>query len=149
MTATDRQADRLLVADLVGLLNDAEHYSGPGSSSYSRLDYLERRAGLLHRLVDAVGDESSRYLAQDAEDRTEDLRARAEALARECGDPWPARSTDSGDTNGSAPPIGHAGVDQATTVPPHFRRREEIAAPTPTPAPHPPDQRTLPPAHTW
>lgn len=80
----------MLVAEMVGLLNDAEHYSGPGSTPDSRLDYLERRAALLHRLVDATGDESSRYLAQDAEDRAEDVRARSEALARECGDPPPA-----------------------------------------------------------
>lgn len=90
MTAAEPQADRLLVADLVGLLNDAEHYTGPSSSTDSRLDYLERRAALLHRLVDAVGDESSRCLAHDVADRTEDVRARAEALARECGDLWPA-----------------------------------------------------------
>ncbi|MYR39685.1 hypothetical protein GTX14_31610 [Streptomyces sp. SID4944] len=90
MTAVEPETDRLLVAELVGLLNDAEHYNGPGSTSGSRLDYLERRAALLHRLVGAVGEESSRYLAQDAEDRAEDVRAGAEALARECGDPPPA-----------------------------------------------------------
>lgn len=90
MTATAPGTDRMLVAELVGLLNDAEHYSGPGSTPDSRLDYLERRAALLHRLVDATGDESSRYLAQDAEDRAEDVRARSEALAVECGDPPPA-----------------------------------------------------------
>lgn len=90
MTTTGPGTDRLLVADLVGLLGRAEDYNGPGSTPGSRLDYLERRAALLHRLVDAVGDESSRYLAQDAEDRAEDVRARAEALARECGDPPPA-----------------------------------------------------------
>lgn len=70
----------------MGLLNDAEHYNSRRSTTDSRLDYLERRAAQLPRLVDAVGDESSRYLAQDAEDRAEDLRARAEAMARECGD---------------------------------------------------------------
>ncbi|MFF2262121.1 hypothetical protein [Streptomyces albidoflavus] len=80
----------MLVAELVGLMNDAEHYSGPGSTSDGRLGYLERRAALLHRLVDATGDESSRYLAQDAEDRAEDVRTRSEALAHECGDPPPA-----------------------------------------------------------
>ncbi|MEU3726818.1 hypothetical protein [Streptomyces sp. NPDC031705] len=31
-----------------------------------------RRAALLHRLVDVLGDESTRYLAQDTEDRAED-----------------------------------------------------------------------------
>ncbi|MEV5203177.1 hypothetical protein [Streptomyces sp. NPDC053720] len=68
MTAAEPGTDRLLVADLVGLLGRAEDYNGPGSRPGSRLDYLERRAALLHRLVDAVGDESSRYLAQDAQD---------------------------------------------------------------------------------
>ncbi|WEH43999.1 hypothetical protein [Streptomyces sp. AM 2-1-1] len=90
MTIAGPGTDRLLVADLVGLLGDAEHYSGPGSTPGSRLDYLERRAALLHRLVDVVGDESSRYFAQDAEDRAAGVRAGAEALARECGDPPPA-----------------------------------------------------------
>ncbi|WP_329449323.1 glycerol-3-phosphate dehydrogenase/oxidase (plasmid) [Streptomyces sp. NBC_01426] len=90
MTAVEPETDRLLVAELVGLLNDAEHYNSRKSTTDSRLDYLERRTALLHRLVDAVGDESSRYLAQDAEDRAEDLRAMASALARECGYPPPA-----------------------------------------------------------
>ncbi|MFE3150042.1 hypothetical protein ACFXJ6_25850 [Streptomyces sp. NPDC059218] len=52
----------------MGLLDRAKDYNGPGSTPGSRLDYLERRAAQLHRLVDAVGNESSRYLAQDAED---------------------------------------------------------------------------------
>ncbi|OIK28313.1 hypothetical protein [Streptomyces malaysiense] len=90
MSTVEPGTDRLLVAELVGLLNDAEHYDGPGSTPDSRLAYVDRRAALLHRLVDALGDESSRYLAQDAEDRAEDVRAEAEALARECGDPPPA-----------------------------------------------------------
>ncbi|WP_435260606.1 hypothetical protein [Streptomyces sp. 1222.5] len=57
----------MLVAELGGLLNDAEH-DGVGTPD-QRLAYLERRATLLHRLVDATGDESFRYVAQDAEDR--------------------------------------------------------------------------------
>ncbi|GHD52371.1 hypothetical protein [Streptomyces galbus] len=52
---------------MVGLLNDAEHYVW--GTSDQQLAYLERRAKLLHRLVDVTGDEPSRYLAQDAEDR--------------------------------------------------------------------------------
>ncbi|MFD4634816.1 hypothetical protein ACFVYR_35895 [Streptomyces sp. NPDC058284] len=40
--------------------------------------------------MDATGDESSRYLAQDAEDCATAARAGAEALAAECGDPQPA-----------------------------------------------------------
>ncbi|MEV6995648.1 hypothetical protein AB0N87_42080 [Streptomyces sp. NPDC093228] len=61
----------------IGLLNDAEHYAW--GTSDQRLAYLERRAKLLHRLVDATGDESSRYLAQDAEDRAAAARAGAAA----------------------------------------------------------------------
>ncbi|MDX3245401.1 hypothetical protein [Streptomyces sp. ME18-1-4] len=76
------------LAALVGLLGDAEHYAW--GTSDQRLAYPERRAKLLHRLVDATGDESSRYLAQDAEDRDAVARASAEALAAECGDPKPA-----------------------------------------------------------
>lgn len=75
---------------MVGLLNDAEHYTGPGSDDDRCLAYLDRRATLLHRLVDATGGEASRYLAQDAEDRADRARSVAEALARECGDPPPA-----------------------------------------------------------
>ncbi|MCM3809243.1 hypothetical protein ND808_25770 [Streptomyces sp. DR7-3] len=41
----------------------------PSATSDQRLAYLDRRAKLPHRLVDAIGDESSRDLAQDAEDR--------------------------------------------------------------------------------
>ncbi|MGC2998524.1 hypothetical protein ACPF8X_09105 [Streptomyces sp. G35A] len=40
--------------------------------------------------MDATGDESSRYLAQDAEDRAAGARAGAEVLAAEYGDPKPA-----------------------------------------------------------
>ena len=32
MTALEPGTDRLLVAELVGLLNDAEHYNSPGST---------------------------------------------------------------------------------------------------------------------
>ncbi|MFJ4648205.1 hypothetical protein ACIP6Q_32405 [Streptomyces bobili] len=71
--AAEPQADKLLVAEMVGLLNDAEHYADPGSDS--RLAYLDRRAALLHRLVDALGDETSRYLGQDAEDRADRARS--------------------------------------------------------------------------
>jgi hypothetical protein len=78
--------DTLLIAEVVGLLNAAEHYLTAGADA--RLHYLDKRAALLHRLVDATGYESSRYLAQD-EDRAADARAGAEALARECGDPPP------------------------------------------------------------
>lgn len=80
----------MLVAQVVGLLNDAELYTDPSFDVDRQLAYLDRRAALLHRLVDALGDETSRYLAQDAEDRAERARSAAEALARECGDPAPA-----------------------------------------------------------
>ncbi|MFE5913605.1 hypothetical protein ACFQ6B_31595 [Streptomyces wedmorensis] len=43
MTAAELGADRLLVAEMGGLLNDAEHYTGPGSDGDSRLTYLDRR----------------------------------------------------------------------------------------------------------
>ncbi|MEV5645090.1 hypothetical protein AB0L67_33955 [Streptomyces flaveolus] len=52
MTA-EPQADTLLVAELVGLLNDAENHTVADVDG--RLGYLERRAALLHRLVDATG----------------------------------------------------------------------------------------------
>ncbi|MFE4423303.1 hypothetical protein [Streptomyces sp. NPDC056817] len=67
MSSVEPGTDRLLVAELVGLLNDAEHYNGPGSTPDSRLAYVDRRAALLHRLVDALGDESSRYLLEGVE----------------------------------------------------------------------------------
>ncbi|MER6474586.1 hypothetical protein [Streptomyces collinus] len=95
MTAPDaagQAADRFLLAEMVGLLNDAEHYVW--GTSDQRLAYLERRAKLLHRLMDATGNESSRYLAQDAEDRAAAARAGVEALAAECGDPKPAPRQD-------------------------------------------------------
>ncbi|CAL9674430.1 hypothetical protein SUDANB105_07768 [Streptomyces sp. enrichment culture] len=57
MTA-EPQADTLLVAEVVGLLNDPENYAVADVDR--RLGYLERRASLLHRLVDATGDEASR-----------------------------------------------------------------------------------------
>ncbi|MFI7644356.1 hypothetical protein [Nonomuraea sp. NPDC049400] len=47
-------------------------------------------AGVGSGMVDALGDESSRYLAMDAEDRALDVLARAEALAIHWGDHWPA-----------------------------------------------------------
>ncbi|MFF8322919.1 hypothetical protein ACF06V_37925 [Streptomyces bobili] len=84
--ATGQAVDRMLVAELVVLLNDVEHYVV--GTPDERLAYLERRAKLLHRLVDAIGAESSRYLAQDAEDRV--AAAGGEALAAECSDPKPA-----------------------------------------------------------
>ncbi|MEV4182670.1 hypothetical protein AB0J28_14655 [Streptosporangium canum] len=81
------------MAELVSLLNDAEHYAR--ATLDKRLAYLERRAELLHWIVDVTGDESSRYLAQDAEDRADDQRARAAALAKRCGAPPPTPSRSS------------------------------------------------------
>lgn len=80
--------DTILIAELIGLLSAAEHYLT--ASDAARLHYLDKRAALLHRLVDATGFESSRYLAQDTEDRARAARAAAEAMAAECGDPRPA-----------------------------------------------------------
>lgn len=51
--------DRLLVLEVVGLLNAVEHY--PTASAAARLHYLDMRAALLHRLVDATGHEHSRH----------------------------------------------------------------------------------------
>ncbi|WP_345694513.1 hypothetical protein, partial [Nonomuraea thailandensis] len=49
--------------------------------SRGRNPYFERRARVLHWLVDALREESVRYLAQDAEDRALDARQRAAAFA--------------------------------------------------------------------
>jgi hypothetical protein len=87
MTTADDKIVRLCVHDVLSLLNDAEHYGS--STTDQQLAYLERRADLLHRIVDATGDESSRYLACDAGDRAQDRRQRLEALAVHCGDPAP------------------------------------------------------------
>lgn len=73
----ERARDTILIAELIGLLSAAEHYLT--ACDASRLHYLDTRASLLHRLVDATGFESKRYLAQDAEDRARDARAAAEA----------------------------------------------------------------------
>ncbi|MEV3907394.1 hypothetical protein [Streptomyces canus] len=83
-----RPADPVLVAEIVGLLGDAENYVA--LSTGERLRYLERRAQMLHRLVDVLGDERSRYLAVDAEDRAERARQVAEATAESFGDANPA-----------------------------------------------------------
>lgn len=83
----ERAPDTILIAELIGLLSAAEHYLT--ASDAARLHYLDTRASLLHRLVDATGYESLRYLAQGADDRARDARAAAEALAAECGDPRP------------------------------------------------------------
>ncbi|MFC9951762.1 hypothetical protein ACFVIN_14880 [Streptomyces prasinus] len=103
MTAAEPGAETLLVAELVGLLDDAEQYSDPGTGIDSRLTYLDRRAGLLHRLVGALGDEASRHLAQDAEDRADRTRSAVHALAEECGDPppTPRRPANGGESTSS------------------------------------------------
>ncbi|MFE4256633.1 hypothetical protein ACFRU3_45940 [Streptomyces sp. NPDC056910] len=49
MSTVEPGTDRLLVAELVGLLNDAEHYNAFGSTPDSRLDYLDHRAALRPR----------------------------------------------------------------------------------------------------
>ncbi|MFG2783846.1 hypothetical protein ACGFY7_39195 [Streptomyces prunicolor] len=84
---TGRAPDTLLIIELVGLLSAAEDYLTAGDDA--RLYYLDKRASLLHRLVDATGYEKSRYLAQDAEHGAADARAAAEAMARERGTPPP------------------------------------------------------------
>ena len=67
MTGPGRGVDPTLVAEVVGILGDAEAVGFV--SVDDELGYLDRRARLLHRLVDVLGDEQSRYLAQDADDR--------------------------------------------------------------------------------
>jgi hypothetical protein len=57
----------VLVAEVVGLLNEAERYIVAPEDE--QLEYLHRRAALLHRPVDVLGDEPPRSLAQDADDR--------------------------------------------------------------------------------
>lgn len=47
----ERTPDTILIAELIGLLNAAEHYLTAGDDA--RLHYLDKRASLLHRLVDA------------------------------------------------------------------------------------------------
>ena len=77
MTAAGRGVDPALVAEVVGTLGDAETMGFV--SVEEELAYLDRRARLLHRLVDVLGDEQSRYLAQDADDRAERARRVAQA----------------------------------------------------------------------
>jgi hypothetical protein len=67
-----------LVAEMVGVLNETENY---GHVPVGERAYLDRRARLPHQLVTALGDESSRYLAQDAEDRASRAREVADADA--------------------------------------------------------------------
>ncbi|SFO12565.1 hypothetical protein SAMN04487980_106911 [Streptomyces sp. cf124] len=112
-SAAGQASDRILVAEMVGLLNDAEHYAW--GTEDERLAYLERRAKLLHRLVDATGDESSRYLAQDADDRATAARAGAEALADECGDVTGPSTTNV--TVASHSPILSPGIRSRTRMP--------------------------------
>ncbi|MEN8655517.1 hypothetical protein ABCR94_34335 [Streptomyces sp. 21So2-11] len=83
----ERTPDTILISELIGLLSAAEHYITAGDDA--RLHYLDKRASLFHRLVDATGDEASRYLAQDAEDRARDARAAAEAMAADAVIPGP------------------------------------------------------------
>ncbi|GAA3311829.1 hypothetical protein [Streptomyces cinereospinus] len=111
--AAGQASDRMLVAEMVGLLNDAEPYAW--GTEDERLAYLERRAKLLHRLVDATGDESSRYLAQDADDRATAARAGAEALADECGDVRSPSTTNV--TVASHSPILSPGIRSRTRMP--------------------------------
>ena len=69
--------DPTLIAEVVGALGDAEAYGFV--SVDEQLAYLDRRARLLHWLVDVLGDEQSRYLALDAEDRARRAREIAQA----------------------------------------------------------------------
>ncbi|MFJ7209482.1 hypothetical protein ACIQWR_38875 [Streptomyces sp. NPDC098789] len=55
MTAVEPETDRLLVAELVAVLNDAEYYNSRKSTTDSRLDYLERQAALSRMRCRAAG----------------------------------------------------------------------------------------------
>ncbi|WP_461296396.1 hypothetical protein [Streptomyces harbinensis] len=66
----------MLVIELIGLLNAAEHY--PTANEKARVAYLDKRAQLLHRLIDATGAESSRYHANQASEEARNARASAE-----------------------------------------------------------------------
>jgi len=59
----------MLVAELRALLQDAELYER--LSEPEQIAYLRKAAEILHRVVDATGDESSRWIAQDAADRAD------------------------------------------------------------------------------
>lgn len=78
MTAPGADGDWMLVVELVGLLNDAEHYDR--ASLDERLAYLDRRAKLLHHVVDARGTKATAPRPH-AEDRADKVRAAAESLA--------------------------------------------------------------------
>ncbi|MGH4008964.1 MAG: hypothetical protein ACRDTH_12550 [Pseudonocardiaceae bacterium] len=56
MTAPGADGDRMLVAELVGLVDEAEHYGW--ASLEERLAYLDRRRKLRHHVVDAAGEDS-------------------------------------------------------------------------------------------
>lgn len=58
--AAPGRPDPTLIAEVVGVLGDAEVYGFVSAAEEQA--YLERRARSLHRLVDALGDEVSRYL---------------------------------------------------------------------------------------
>jgi hypothetical protein len=46
----ERSPDTLLIIELIGLLSAAEYYLT--ASNDARLHYLDKRASLLHRLID-------------------------------------------------------------------------------------------------
>ncbi len=58
---------RMFVANLKGLLNEAEGYAFVPMDA--QREYLHKAAAFLHLAVDLLGDEESRWVASDASDR--------------------------------------------------------------------------------
>jgi DNA-binding GntR family transcriptional regulator len=61
-----------LLTELADVLDEAEHHQN--ASTADRLTYLERRALILHRLVDALGDDTARDVAIKATQRATQAR---------------------------------------------------------------------------
>ncbi|WP_043478153.1 hypothetical protein [Kitasatospora sp. MBT66] len=75
---------------LDAVVRDAARYR---ADQVDRCDYLDRQAKVLHDLIDATGDEDSRWIAQDAEERADRARQAAETDARLNATPPPAPRT--------------------------------------------------------
>ncbi|MFJ1936635.1 hypothetical protein ACIOGZ_28735 [Kitasatospora sp. NPDC088160] len=71
----------------------ARDAAGYRRGTTERCDYLDRQAKVLHDIVDVIDDESSRWIAQDAEDRADRARETAEIDTRfDATPPPPART---------------------------------------------------------
>ncbi|MFJ9845871.1 hypothetical protein ACIRYZ_36600 [Kitasatospora sp. NPDC101155] len=79
-----------VLADLETVARDAAGYR---ASATERCHYLDRQARLLHDIIDATGDDASRWIAQDAEDRADNARYMAQVDAElNATPPPPARA---------------------------------------------------------